>query len=378
MKQTARPLRRRLVHVAACIAVIGVAAAACGSDDDTSAPADSTDQTSEPGDGTAPTEPPEATNSPPDSVPATTEPVSVQFGDIFGYFQGIYPVIADKQGYFENHGLDVEFVPIESGPALATALISDSVDIAIEATSIIWPLRHDGEELVALVGNIRSNFALFAQADLELPNAGSEFPGPIEDLRGGTVGVTALGSQQEAFVVALLEAAGMSADDVTFVAVGAPATAVPAFLEDQVDFLAAPPPMLQQLEAAGAEFTVVVDEIAGTAGDHSKNQLLNEYTTTQTFIDENPEAALGFCKALADARAFAADDANLDEVGVILGEWLNLDPEIAKDVWLTSRDSFLPIITEEIWEAQGAFAPPDIAGFVPDYEQFVYAPCQEL
>jgi len=79
---------------------------------------------------------------------------------------------------------------------------------------------------------------------------------------------------------------------------------------------------------------------------------------------------------MKDAIDFSQDPANIDEVAALLGAYVNLEPEVASEVWEQYKGTFTHELTESLWEDQGKFA---LGGNgAPPYNEHVYAPCQEV
>ena len=152
----------------------------------------------------------------PDTAEPDAEAAEQTFKIDFGIFpaalQSFYPQLANEMGFFRDHGLELEFVSISTGPDLAQALVSGSTNISTQGLGIIWPLMADGEPIVVLTGNLMLEYGLAARPDVPLDHVGAPFPDNILDLKGKSVGVSSRGSLTEAFVTGLAKAAGLDPD----------------------------------------------------------------------------------------------------------------------------------------------------------------------
>lgn len=62
---------------------------------------------------------------------------SLKIGNIAGATATVPDVIAEKQGFFTKHGLDVQLVNASNGPGLVTLLLSGGTDITWAPTSVV-------------------------------------------------------------------------------------------------------------------------------------------------------------------------------------------------------------------------------------------------
>lgn len=303
---------RKSRWVGSCIATAALICAitACGSDDDgDSSPASTPSEspsgaTSEPDQGEADTTDPGTTASTDSSVAAgpdiadPEELVSVEFSTFPATVQTFLPQLAFEEGFFRDHNLDVSFLPVTTGPDLATALISGSSQIGDVGLAIIGPLIVDqGEDMSVLLGNINMNYSLLLQTDVETPNEDAPFPENIQDLEGLTIGVTAFGTLTEDFARRLVAAAGLDPDsDVTFIATGGATTMVPAFQQGQVDALVTFPPVDTLLGEEGVDYKVMVDTTTDDLDGLFDGYLVDVYAGMTGWIEDNASVAVGFCR----------------------------------------------------------------------------------
>src|SRR6202035_5058076 len=69
---------------------------------------------------------------------AAQEPIKLRFGKLGPNLGMARAEIAESQGFFKKHGLDVEVTQFRASPELLTAVVSGSIDIALSgATSVI-------------------------------------------------------------------------------------------------------------------------------------------------------------------------------------------------------------------------------------------------
>lgn len=150
-----------------------------------------------------------------------------------------------------------------------------------------------------------------ASASLETPNASKGYPAVMQDFKGKRIGVTARGSGAEFQLVEMLKGAGMKAEDVTIVAVGAPNTAFPAIANKQIDGLVLFTPMDGFCEVSKA-CRIVVDPRNGVGpADVVKTSGAGVVLVVKAdYMAKNSVALKAFEQALREAEAIAQNPAN--------------------------------------------------------------------
>ncbi len=135
-------------------------------------------------------------------------------------------VYAEEHGIFEEEGLQVEWV--QTSDPIVSAGAGD-VTFAFGPTTTHLRAAANGAPIKIVGAGFRSKgpFWLIAKA-----GAGIE---SVEDLEGKTVGTAVAGSGLETYTVKILEAHGISADEVTLVESGTQETAYGALKTGQVD-----------------------------------------------------------------------------------------------------------------------------------------------
>ncbi len=194
--------KQRVRLATAGVVALALIGAACGSDDDSSSPADSTPSTEAPGDSTA------DETAPAGGDCETPEPVSLQLqwftqAQFAGYFA------AQDQGFYEDMCLDVTIV--EGGVEIVpqTQLANGDVDFALA-----WvPKALASREAGANITNIAQIYQRSGTLQVSFADAGITTP---EDFAGKNIGNWGFGNEYEVF--AAIGQAGLDpASDVTLV-----------------------------------------------------------------------------------------------------------------------------------------------------------------
>ena len=179
----------------------------------TEAPAAATEEATEPApaateEGTSaptaseaatPTDAATATEVATEAAAAPPEQPVVQAGDPGGAGSNLPSIIASQQGFFEERGLTVEFVPLQ-GSALLSSIVSGSVQFFSQAPQLAAMAQSQGANLQFFCGNVPSNWtSVMAPADSGLPSTadGASWEEVILSLEGQRLGLSALGATQE-------------------------------------------------------------------------------------------------------------------------------------------------------------------------------------
>jgi NitT/TauT family transport system substrate-binding protein len=234
--------------------------------------------------------------------------------------------VAKDMGFYAKYNLDAELVVMNSGPAGVAALLGGSLDFIEPPTDQIIENSVRGTDLKLVVGNeIRNFYVLVGSTGRSFPHAGEGYPAVMKDLKGVQFGVNALGATTHLMSNALLKGAGMTPDDVSYVADGSATTALAAWQAKRVEVQMAFTPFPEIVEALGNGVPLI---------DFSKGQgpkalldlggAFEGFSAKGSFIKEHPEIVDGFIKAHTEAIAWMKDKANHDKLVEIVGKYVNV------------------------------------------------------
>ncbi len=163
---------------------------------------------------------------------------------------GVPYEVARADGYFKNHGLNVQLVYTRGGTPAMQALIGGAVDYAATALDVAlqaYANFHADIRRFAVTGRL----PLFAV--VTAPRAASQIQS-IKDLQGKTVGVSALGNADHSLTIYLLKEAGADPAKVQFATRGV--NLFEALRQGQIDAGVVQEPALTLLRRAGARVLV--------------------------------------------------------------------------------------------------------------------------
>lgn len=327
-----------------------VLVAACGGDDAPAvddATADSA-ATGQPDETPADDLVDDATETTAEQPPAPEETVTLSMGVQEGSGSNLPAVVAQQEGIFAAHGLEVEFVPL-AGSALLGAITSGDIQFFNQAVQLVGQAIQSNVELRFFCGNYPTNWSTLlvpTSAGLTSTAEGATWQEALQQLEGATLGVAALGATQEHWLVSLLGGAGLDEEALTLVPVGVGPPAIAAFQSGQVDALIGYSFINQQLLAEGeTEVLMTFDE---TGPEYLGEQMNTGWAAPLSWLEENPEVAEQLCTALGEAMEWFQDEANHPRLHEILaGPDFAIDDEAVREEIL-DPDGILGSFSTEI------------------------------
>lgn len=258
--------------------------------------------------------------------PAAAELPLLRFQDYPGH-GNLLMRVARSKGFCQAAGLQCELKTIPAAPLGLQALIGGSIDVAQTPIEVVAAAVQRGARLRTVAGSAVSNiFQVDVAASLPMPNLAKGYPAQMADLKGRKVGVVSRGSATESYFAFLMQQAGLKADDVTYVAVGAPNTAFAALRAGQVDAIVSWEPAGTMCELSKLCRVIYRD------GAFEEPRLLKRMYGAGTGLvmraeqlQAQPELGVAVIKASRQAEAFVNDPANKAEVLKISGDYFKFD-----------------------------------------------------
>jgi NitT/TauT family transport system substrate-binding protein len=210
--------------------------------------------------------------------------------------------IAEEQGYFADHGLDVEVIDFTWDQDMNAALASGRLHVEAAATNTLIALLNQGVDAQAFL-LLDASFeadAIIAHTDIT----------SIEDLAGREVAYE-LGATSDLLLNYALNEAGMSIEDIEPVPIAAADVGV-ALIAGQVDVAVTYEPYISAALRDRDEYAVLY-----TAAE--RPGLISDVMIAQReYIEENPEIIESLALAWNDAITFLRE--NPDEGGQIIAD----------------------------------------------------------
>lgn len=151
--------------------------------------------------------------------------------------------VAEQLGYFKDEGLQVEISDFAGGAKALQAMVGGSADVVSGAYEHTINMQARNQAIVAFVLQGRAPQIVLAANNKTMPNYKT-----VADLKGKKIGVTAPGSSTSIMASFVLAKAGLKPSDVSFVGVGAGASALSAISSGQIDAIANLDPVIAMLE----------------------------------------------------------------------------------------------------------------------------------
>jgi NitT/TauT family transport system substrate-binding protein len=154
--------------------------------------------------------------------------------------------IAERLGYFEAEGLEVEIDEFNGGSKALQAVVGGSADVVAGVYEHTIRVQAAGQSLQAFVMMADS-----MQLALAVPSVGAARIKTMVDLKGMRIGVSTPGSTSEMLVSRLLAGAQLRAQDVSIIGVGLSSSAVAAVMSGQIDAICTAEPTASLMEHKG-------------------------------------------------------------------------------------------------------------------------------
>lgn len=116
--------------------------------------------------------------------------------------------IAEMQGYFEEEGLDAEFIVFKDGPIAFQGMHAGDSQFCMLSTEPVLRAFDEGLESKIIISTVKSKLYLFASKP-EITD--------VSQLKGKTIFAGMPGSAPYSFVLSILEEAGLSENDVQWI-----------------------------------------------------------------------------------------------------------------------------------------------------------------
>ena len=280
-------------------------------------------------------------------------------------FSDTIAFVADKQGFFKKHGVDVTVRQFETGAAASRAVVAGEIEAGLSPTPLI----------VSQVSN--TDVPLVGIWGMENPDwlIGSTDPnGSCEGLKGQPVGVDSVGGARSiALKVMLIGGCKMKIEDVQQVALGSQTAA--AMIAGQLKYGALHIDDVPTIEAqSGKKIRVITTQKQSRPSDH---YLL--LVTRKDKLAQNRDAFVRTLAALIDAERFMRNPANADRVAEDAAP-TGRSPELAKrslkayidlEFWPHEKDGLSRSELEAVGKGQKAVGNIKPDKNPPAYDSFI-------
>ncbi|MFC5751607.1 ABC transporter substrate-binding protein [Actinomadura rugatobispora] len=256
-------------------------------------------------------------------------------------------ILGSEAGVWKKRGLEAENVPMQgAAPALA-GLANGSIQTVQQGPVVMAQANQKGADLRYFcgVGPVIWN-GLIVDSDGPLAGmAGLPYKQKIAALKGKSIGVSALKSTTELLGGMMLEAGGLKASDVSYVAIGYGKGALSALDQGRVDAVVTYPFLTQQGEDRVKLFVDVPNE--KDAPSDMYNTMSSGWMANKDWLDKNPDKAQKFCAAFGDALDYVTAEQNRDTVAAGLQKSFGVPSlDLAKQV--VSKDGPMRLLSTKL------------------------------
>jgi NitT/TauT family transport system substrate-binding protein len=262
---------------------------------------------------------------------AAQEPIKLRFGKLGPNLGMARAHVAELQGFFKKHGLDVQITQFRASPELNTAVVSGAIDIAISGmTSVLTARQRNLPVKAFFVETVAPFYFLLASPEIESMKDAAA--------KGAVAGVSGIGSLDYTITRYLFKRAGLDPDKIKYVQAGTPAQRTAALEAGRVQIALSAVPEKYEVLRRGK-----VKEIARMS-DYSKNFTLEAFWAKEDYLASNGEAVRRFLAAMDDTAMWIRTS---PEAPAVLAKFVGLThPEAAADVKEALREVHYPTVAE--------------------------------
>jgi ABC-type nitrate/sulfonate/bicarbonate transport system substrate-binding protein len=229
----------------------------------------------------------------------------------------MHAIVAKAKGFCDKYNFKCEIKTINSTSLGLQALIGKTIDVVQGGADLTAGAVLAGGD-VRIVGlSLPANvLSVSVRNDVPLPNRAKGYPGIMKDFKGLKVGITARGTSSEKYFNAMLADGGLQPNDVTYVAVGGPATSYAALaVGKQIDAVVMFQP-LPQLCQFNKTCETVVDMTVGEGPASLASTIGSNviFAMRRETADGNPQLMAAYYAAMRDAANWFNDPANFEEL----------------------------------------------------------------
>lgn len=284
---------KKTLAAALALTILAGSLSGCG---DKNAPSGSQEQTKETGEGNTQ-----------QTYDLTAEENTIRFALPPGQVRTAIITIADELGYYEEEGVNVEFVN-SSGTEALTAITTNNKDLDVLGTGIVPSLNFiaNGSDLVVYAGTAAEGGSIVARPeDVE----------QYKDLENYAGVRAAMVRNESAWVItrAKLLELGIDVDSIELVEVDSTTNVVQAVAKGEADVGFLPLEQANTLLELGVEVVYAV-------GDLDPNYVCCRQVTSRQKLEEKHDAFVRFTVANLRAWEYFTDEANREDIVKLLAE----------------------------------------------------------
>ena len=227
--------------------------------------------------------------------------------------------VAQEQGFFKKHGVDMEFVVTNSSGNNPPAMVSGSVQVGGPTMPTILEANDAGLDIVVFAAG--TVYPLTGDVLVARQGAGIE---KTTDLKGKRVGVPGLGALLHIMLRRDLKANNVDPDSVKYVEIGFQ-QAAEALKSGAIDAYPSQAPFTARILQSGAGYAV-----ANWLKSTPDGTLTVVYAATRKWATENRKLVDGMRAAMRESIAFSKD--HRDEMYQAIATYTKLPPAVVSSL----------------------------------------------
>src|SRR6202046_2359666 len=224
--------------------------------------------------------------------------ITIAVGGSISQMNKVAYFVALNRKYFEQEGLTVESNAFASGTAALQSIVGGSADVAEGAHEHTLRMQTKGVDMTCLVPSVRypGNVLVVRKSEADKIKT-------VADLKGKKIGISAPGSSTQNFVAGLMERAGVTWKDASYISIGTGPSAVAAMKTGgELDALVNLDPAINAL-VDGGDAVVLSDSRTdeGTKASFAADYLADCLFAKTEFLKANPNTSQAIVNAMVHA-----------------------------------------------------------------------------
>jgi NitT/TauT family transport system substrate-binding protein len=247
--------------------------------------------------------------------------VRLNWGAISGVMSPIW--VAQEEGLFKKHGLDIELIHIASTSKAIQSMVSGEIQFTTaDALNSIQAVAAGADVVMVCEGVNRFVFSIMARSDLKR----------VADLKGKKIGITRLGSSTHTAVLYVVNKAGLGANDYTLLQLGEVPNILTTLLAGQIEAGALSPPTNSRAKKAGLQELVNL----GVDGPEYPSTVI---ASTRAYVKANPDTTRRMVRALGEGLHVFKSNRQIGIRAIQKYSRLN-DADVLDDTYNQFRNAF--------------------------------------
>ncbi|MFJ6418952.1 ABC transporter substrate-binding protein [Paeniglutamicibacter sp. NPDC091659] len=215
--------------------------------------------------------------------------------------------------FYASHQLEVaKHITPQSGVQAFQLLVAGAVDGYASDTGLLMATHANSSKgkRPVLVGfrNLDSTYGIIGGPDSQWPAADASFEEKMHSLKGKKIGVTAVGAGGDLQLRLALELAGMKPGDVTVLAVGPTAQAIPNIKAKRIDAYVGVQWTATRFISKETGGTILLDFAEASAPDLLRNQAVVAIAVREEMAQQQPEVVQNWLAAQDEASKWIGEN----------------------------------------------------------------------